>query len=601
MIGTITNHLWQSTAFAVVTALLTLAFRRNRAQVRYWLWFSASLKFLVPFTLLMAVGSRLELPTVAKQVTSPTVSTRIIQITEPFTYELSPVPSTQRFDWRIVALLVWALGAAAIVLARMRAWRRISLVMRDSAPLPIPNLEIPSGVNVRSVTGLLEPAVLGSLRPVLLLPSDITHRLSPHELRAVVVHELCHIRRRDNLTSAIHMFVEALFWFHPLVWWIGGRLVEERERACDEEVLRLGNEPLIYAEGILNVCKNYLESPLRSVSGVSGSNLKKRIQAILTGNVTGDLNFTKKLTLAAAAMWAVAIPFVVGMTHAATMQNARVTFEVASVRPVDPAADSIGRGGNLPSGFGCGGGFMELSPGRLVITTNLYSLVAMAYGKDCVSAGTHKLLTGGPGWVRSDLFTVQATMPEGSAAYTRHQFMGGNAPKLQQMLQSMLSDRFTLSVHPEMQEMQAYALTVAKSGSKLKAFDDATCDANSIEFLPPPRGSGRKPACSAGYNVNPQIHFQVWANGTTIEGLAQLLTGALDRPVIDRTKIPGVFEIHLESAVDGTMFRNIRFQPSDSPPNLFTAIEEQLGLKLEAVKAPVEVLVIDQAEKPAEN
>ena len=113
MIGTITNHLWQSTAFAVVTALLTLTFRRNRAQVRYWLWFSASLKFLVPFTLLMAAGSRLELPTVAKQVTSPTVSTRIVQITEPFTYELPLVPSTRRFDWRIVALFVWASGAAA--------------------------------------------------------------------------------------------------------------------------------------------------------------------------------------------------------------------------------------------------------------------------------------------------------------------------------------------------------------------------------------------------------------------------------------------------------------------------------------------------------
>ena len=58
------------------------------------------------------------------------------------------------------------------------------------------------------------------------------------------------------------MLVEAMFWFHPLVWWIGARLVEERERACDEEVLSLGSEPRVYAEGILNVCKLYVESPL---------------------------------------------------------------------------------------------------------------------------------------------------------------------------------------------------------------------------------------------------------------------------------------------------------------------------------------------------
>ncbi len=100
-------------------------------------------------------------------------------------------------------------------------------------------------------------------------------RLTPSQLEAVLAHELCHVRRRDNLTSVIHMIVEAVFWFHPLVWWIGARLVEERELACDEEVLRLGSEPRVYAEGILNVCKLYVESPLRCVSGVTGSNLEE--------------------------------------------------------------------------------------------------------------------------------------------------------------------------------------------------------------------------------------------------------------------------------------------------------------------------------------
>src|SRR5207247_4024707 len=135
-------------------------------------------------------------------------------------------------------------------------------------------------VEVRSSPGLLEPGVVGLFSPILLLPEGIAERLTPPQLEAVLGHELCHIRRRDNLTSAIHMIVEAVFWFHPMVWWIGARLVEERERACDEAVLSLGSEPHDYAEGILNVCKSYLESPLSCVSGVTGSDLKERIQGI---------------------------------------------------------------------------------------------------------------------------------------------------------------------------------------------------------------------------------------------------------------------------------------------------------------------------------
>jgi len=80
-------------------------------------------------------------------------------------------------------------------------------------------------------------------RPILLLPADIAERLTPPQLQAVLAHELCHVRRRDNFTSAIHMIVEAVFWFHPLVWWISARLVEERERACDERYSNWATNP----------------------------------------------------------------------------------------------------------------------------------------------------------------------------------------------------------------------------------------------------------------------------------------------------------------------------------------------------------------------
>jgi bla regulator protein BlaR1 len=103
-----------------------------------------------------------------------------------------------------------------------------------------------AGVPVLWTASLLEPGVFAIVRPVLLLPEGITDRLTEPQLSAIVAHEMCHVRRRDNLTYALHMVVETLFWFHPLVWWMGERLVDERERACDEAVVR--REMYIYLQ-----------------------------------------------------------------------------------------------------------------------------------------------------------------------------------------------------------------------------------------------------------------------------------------------------------------------------------------------------------------
>ena len=157
--------------------------------------------------------------------------------------------------------------------------------------------------------------MFGIREPVLLLPEGITDRLTPAQFEAILAHEMCHVRRRDNLTAAVHMVVETLFWFHPLVWWIRARLVEEREQACDEEVLK-SRSPDVYAEGILNVCKFCLESPLVCMSGIIGSNLKRRINVILAGPSTRNLNLGRKLLLTAAGTLAVAGPILIGLANA---------------------------------------------------------------------------------------------------------------------------------------------------------------------------------------------------------------------------------------------------------------------------------------------
>ena len=110
-----------------------------------------------------------------------------------------------------------------------------------------------------------------------------------------MAHEACHIRRRDNLTATLHTLIESLYWFHPAVWWIGGRLVQERERACDQDVLRGGAEPRTYAEGIVNVCRRYVDVGLACVSGVSGSRIKQRVEAIMRNDVGQTTSNWKKL------------------------------------------------------------------------------------------------------------------------------------------------------------------------------------------------------------------------------------------------------------------------------------------------------------------
>jgi beta-lactamase regulating signal transducer with metallopeptidase domain len=287
MTAELTRHLWQSTFFGFAAGLLTLAFRKNRASVRYWLWLSASLKFFIPFALLLSLGRYLEtLMPAARQIAAPAFSYALEQFSgASFSQTLpttSPAPDT--IHWMPIAILgIWLCGFAAVALIRFRNWLRVRAAVLASTAT-----NISATVEVRVSPGLLEPGVVGLVRPILLLPEGIAERLAPSELNTVLTHELCHIRRRDNLFAALHMMVEAIFWFHPLVWWIGARLVDERERACDEEVLSQGNPPGVYADAILNICKLYIESPLACVSGVSGADIRRRIEVIMSNRNCRD-------------------------------------------------------------------------------------------------------------------------------------------------------------------------------------------------------------------------------------------------------------------------------------------------------------------------
>jgi beta-lactamase regulating signal transducer with metallopeptidase domain len=323
------NHVWQSTLFVIAVWIVSLALRKNRAAVRHCLWVAASVKFLVPFSILVGIGTYFQSQT--SSATPPLAVSMIVRtISQPFsTGSSGPNPALQSGRLAAVFIGVWICGVAASFCWWLIRWWQVRRVVRLGTPANF-------GGPLRVAYGpdRFEPGVFGILRPVLVLPEGVTQRLSPAQLDAVLAHEFCHVRRWDNLTMAIHMIVEALFWFHPLVWWIKARLVDEQERACDEEVLRLGGDRQVYAESILKICEFYLTAPSVCVSGIAGSNLKKRIEDIMRNRVALKLSWGRSLLLVAAAMAALAGPVLSGFTSleagVAPVQRSQVQLPTAA-------------------------------------------------------------------------------------------------------------------------------------------------------------------------------------------------------------------------------------------------------------------------------
>jgi bla regulator protein BlaR1 len=536
------NHLWQSTLFAAAAGLLAFVLVRHRAEIRYRLWMLASIKFLVPFSLLTSLGSRIEwrsMPAVA-----PAVPAAIGQIGQTFSPVAAQAASPADATW-VWLLLVWALGSGFLAVRWWILWQRIQASIRTASRLP-------AGGPVRVVSSAVqrEPGVFGILRPVLVLPQGIVDRLTPAQFQAVLAHEFCHVRRRDNLVTALHMVVEAVFWFHPLVWWVGARLAAERERSCDEEVLRRGSSPAVYASAILSVCRFYLESPLACVAGVTGGDLKRRIATIMTARTAVRLRPWHKLLLAAAGIAALAGPVLVGMQA----ENG-LKFEVATIKP------SKGGGG--------GRGGLEILPGGglHMAGTTVKQLIAFAYGV------TEAEISGGPAWISSSTYDIlgkperpdsEANPAPGTAGWTR----------LQQRLQSLLAERCRLAVHTESKPAPGYALVVAKSGPKLE---------------PTKSGPDMPPGTMRSVN-------QINGRAGTMPMLATVLSEWLRRPVEDRTGLTGRYDYKLEYAPE-----TAGDAPAEPGPSVFSALQEQLGLKLESIRGTVKTIVIDRIDKPSAN
>jgi bla regulator protein BlaR1 len=560
--------------------------RKNQARTRYWLWLMASMKFLIPFSLLVGLGSHLTPPNhwVGVEVGSYAVMEEMIQ---PFTQVVAlAAPKAVATVWQnlihtlpAVLAAMWVCGFVWV----LRAWtlrrRGVYAAMRAGTPLSegreaeaLRRME--RAAEVRNPIALLlsqdslEPGVFGIFRPVLLWPQQISQRLDDSQLEAILAHETWHVRRRDNLTAALHMAVEAIFWFHPLVWWMERRLVEERERACDEEVLRLCGQPEVYAESILKVCEFCVESPLVCVSGVTGADLKKRIVFIMTKRAGDNLSSGRKLLLVTLGITAVVGPVAFGVMHLPAVRAQLLqspgplpTFEVATVkatRPGDP------------------GGGMRISFGSINLKNQrLDNIVKFAYN---VSADAQLSV---PQWVHSARYDINAKAEDSAVAALEKMPPNQKIDQIRLMLQALLAERFKMKASVQARQLPVYALLVTRGGAKLTK---STCGT-------PCPNAGTSGRVSKGEIIGKDAEIQL-----LIEIVSRLpeLGG---RTILDETG--------LKDKYDWTM----HWTPADSPasnedasePSLFRALEEQMGLKLQPTKGPVQVLVVDHIDQPSEN
>lgn len=249
----------------------------------------------------------------------------------------------------------------------------------------------------------------------------------------------------------------------------------------------------------------------------------------------------------------------------AQAQSPRSVFDAFEVATVKPTALDWG-----------GGRYIRMQSGHQFLAKNhtLKTLIAAAYNL------SPKAISGGPAWIDTDHFDILAKAP------------GESRPDLEEqmsMLRKLLAERFKLTFHREPKEMSVYALTVAKSGSRLK---ESTASPDAAPEGPPP----------LVFALNPQLIRLPGRSASVAELASVFQRAALDRPVIDKTGLSGRYDFDLEFVPDEIFFGGaLGRSTDDTKPGLLTAIQEQLGLRLEATKGLVSTLVIDQTGRPTEN
>jgi TonB family protein len=294
------DHLWQGTLFAGAVWLFCLLAKRASSKTRYGIWLLASVKFALPAVLFVPLLAPLDIHSSWPSKVISSSSTRVVtefpltqEYDEPTVVIGKLEPNTPRVELRHTELycsltLVWVLGCVFFLRVSWHRHGTMKTNLRKGEPLISGSafetlhrlktlLQERRAVTLILSSDFPEPGVCGIWRPKLVLPKRVLEALTDQELEAVLLHELAHVRRCDNLVSLFQSWLGCVFWFHPVIWLIDHKLLEERERACDEEVLSHAPNCQEYLSSLLKVFRSSLGEKLAGASLITGSNLKRRI------------------------------------------------------------------------------------------------------------------------------------------------------------------------------------------------------------------------------------------------------------------------------------------------------------------------------------
>jgi uncharacterized protein (TIGR03435 family) len=449
----------------------------------------------------------------------------------------------------------WALAARL----RWRLTRPAPLEWRQTVERLRARLGLARAVGLRVSAMVQSPVVIGAWRPLVLVPVGMLTGMPPAQVEALLLHELAHIRRHDYLVNLVQSVAEALLFYHPAVWWVSSHIRAEREQCCDDAAVAVGGDVMTYVNALAELAGS---RPVRLAAvAANGGSLPDRIARLLgESRPTSGRGTLLGVVLLAAASYGVF-----------AQNEPRPAFQAASVKPNTD---------NPPNRM-----IHPLPGGRLTArNANLLMLLVNAYGVQRYQ------VIGGPAWLETDGFDIEAK-PEGEASVAQ----------VALMLQSLLADRFKLALHRDTHQLPVYDLAAAKSNFNPPVPKEGGC-ASLDSASPPTPGSIPCGMVRIGFSGIMDGASVIMAN------FVKSLAGVLGSPVIDRTGFTAAFDIHLKFTPDtstqglpGGALGATPPEPDPTRPNIFDALQEQLGLKLTSSKGPVEVLVIDHVERPTAN
>jgi beta-lactamase regulating signal transducer with metallopeptidase domain len=342
------NHLWQATLFSLLALAAAVSLRRAPARARYFAWLVALTKFALPsaFLFFFAAQAGVDLSSVSLRDARPesgvlNVSPLLSPVAAPDPFLRSEEPDSREsvssaaapsettttkaggFSLTGVAFCLWLAGCALLALSWLRKGHALSVSIRkgrevntgreaDALRRVKANFGVGREVRLVVTTAVSEPGVWGVLGPVVVLPEGVAERLDDAELETVFMHELAHVKRWDNLAGNFQRALCCLFWFHPVVWFINRQLLAEREQACDDMVVRRGGSSEVYASGIAKVCRYCLGREAVGLSKVTGSDLKRRVERLVSRSAGKRMSLPHALVLSLLTIAAVTLSIASG-------------------------------------------------------------------------------------------------------------------------------------------------------------------------------------------------------------------------------------------------------------------------------------------------